>query len=316
MSVKTDTAQKSAVQAKESKKFNLAYAVIACAAFVLIALAIISSYYAKTFVMFSPEKVALQYVKNTMGADGYDALKYTILSKDDKMGNYLRENYMKVYVEKNKDAEAPKLTAEESGEKLTEILDKMYPSFVVLTNTYGFEKYDDLFSKYFALYATEHKAIYGHDIITYDDMFAAIEGNLATYISENAYRCELAYGKGEEYASKYLGKDKTITSEEEEENPYSAGYSILTEAAVEKEYTDDEVNSYIGSLSDSAKKSYSDFKIDVNDISAVTVIKVTCSYTGEGNTELINLTNAGLASNPTELTLVKIGSQWYVDITA
>lgn len=51
--------------------------------------------------MFSPEKVAEQYVENTAENDGYDALKYTVLIKNTKFGNFISENYMDKYIDEN-----------------------------------------------------------------------------------------------------------------------------------------------------------------------------------------------------------------------
>ena len=59
--------------------------------------------------MFSPEKVAEQYVENTAENDGYDALKYTVLIKNTKFGNFISENYMDKYIDEN--ATAPAMTA-------------------------------------------------------------------------------------------------------------------------------------------------------------------------------------------------------------
>ena len=316
MSAKTKTKNVAEEQKKESKKFNVTYAVTATIAFVVVAAILITTYYTSNYVMFSPEKVARQYVMNTVDYDGYDALKYSVMSVSDKMGNYLRENYMKQYVEAHKDEEAPKLTADEAGEKLTEILDTMYPSFVKLVNEYGFEKYDELFTQYFKEYALVHNAVYGNDIMSYDDMFAAIEGNLATYMDTFKYQRETLYGKGEEYAHTYIGADKTITEDELKDNPYSAGFYIDTEASVVKEYSDSEVKSYVDSLSPDAVAAYKKFGIDTSKIKAVTTVKVTNTLTGEGDKDAIDTVNKIFEATPSTLTLVKIGSQWYVDITA
>lgn len=299
---------------QESKKFNVTYAIVSVVSFIVVAAGLITYYYVSHFIMFSPEKVARQYVMNTVEGDGYDALKYSTMSINQKMGDYLREHYINQYV-KEDDGSAPKLTAEEEGEKLTAILDKMYPEFVLLNDTVGFENYDEFFSTYFAEYQKAHKEIYGHDFITDEDMFTCIEGNLSTYLEVKKLENETLYGKGEEYAKKYLTENKTVTEEELEENPYIAGYYIDTEAGeavIEKDEA--KVKEYIASLTDSQKKAYESFGINTDDISAYAVVKVTNTLTGEGDKAAIDGKNAEFSAADTQLTLIKIGSQWYVDI--
>ncbi|MCR4563413.1 MAG: hypothetical protein K5755_02105 [Clostridiales bacterium] len=300
---------------QESKKFNLTYAIVSVIAFIVVAAGLITYYYISHFIMFSPEKVAGQYVMNTVEGDGYDALKYSTMSVNQKMGDYLREHYINQYVKEN-DGTATELTAEEEGEKLTLILDKMYPVFVKLNDEVGFENYDELFSTYFEEYVKAHKEIYGHDFISDEDMFTCIEGNLSTYLEVRKLENETLYGNGEEYAKKYLTADKTVTEEELEENPYIAGYHIETlvnEITVEKDSP--AVKAYIDSLSGSQKKAYETFGINSDEISAYAKVKVSNKLTGNnGYKTEIDKKNAEFSANPTELTLIKIGSQWYVDI--
>ncbi|MBO4339312.1 MAG: hypothetical protein J5877_05280 [Clostridia bacterium] len=296
---------------QESKKFNITYAVVSVIAFIVVAAGLITYYYISHFIMFSPEKVARQYVMNTVEGDGYDALKYSTMSVSKKMGDYLREHYINQYVKEN-DGSAPALTAEEEGEKLTEILEKMYPEFVLLNDTVGFENYDEFFSTYFAEYQKAHKEIYGHDFISDEDMFTCIEGNLSTYLNIIKFQNESLYGNGDQYARKYLG---TKNTENDEDDPYIAGYYIDTEATeinIEKDSA--KVKSYIDSLSDSQKKAYESFGINTDDITAYAVVKVTNTISGEGDKAAIDKQNKEFSASPAELTLIKIGSQWYVDI--
>lgn len=295
---------------QENKKFNLTYAVVSVIAFIVVAAGLITYYYISHFIMFSPEKVAGQYVMNTVEGDGYDALKYSTMSVNQKMGDYLREHYINQYVKEN-DGTAPKLTAEQEGEKLTAILEKMYPEFVLLNDTVGFENYDELFSTYFEEYVKAHKEIYGNDFISDEDMFTCIEGNLATYIEVQKLQNETLYGNGKEYADKYL----TIGAKTDEDDPYIAGYHIETlinEITIEKDSS--KIKAYVDSLSDSQKKAYESFGINTDDISAYATVTVRNAVTGEGEKAVIDEQNADFSANPTVLTLIKIGSQWYVDI--
>ncbi len=295
---------------QENKKFNLTYAVVAVVTFIVVAAGLITYYYVSKYIMFSPEKVARQYVMNTVEGDGYDALKYSTMSINQKMGDYLREHYINQYVKEN-DGTAPELTAEEEGEKLTAILEKMYPEFVRLNEEVGFENYDEFFSTYFADYQKAHKEIYGNDFISDEDMFTCIEGNLATYLEYLKVENESLYGNGRDYADKYL----TARTEEDEDDPYIAGYYIDTE--VKDIWIDDDslgISNYYSALSDSQKKAYESFGIKEEDISAYAIVTLENTVTGEGDDAQIKSQNADFWANPTELTLIKIGSQWYVDI--
>jgi hypothetical protein len=297
----------------ESKKFNVTYAVIAVVSFIVIAGILISAYYISNFIMFSPEKVAKQYVMNVVEGDGYDALKYSTMSVSQKMGDYLRKNYINQYV-KESDGSSPELTAEEAGEKLTDILDKMYPVFTSLSDEVGFENYDGLFPAYFAEYQKAHNEIYGNDYISDEDMFTCIEGNLSTYLKDRKIENEALYGKGLEYALKYLDGDGALSDEDSKE-VYIAGYYIDTEVAeiiIEADAL--YVENYYNALSESQKKAYESFGINAGDISACATVKVVNTLSGEGDEAVIKEKNAEFAANPTELTLIKIGSQWYVDI--
>jgi len=300
----------------ESKKFNITYAVVAVISFILVAAGLITYYYVSHFIMFSPEKVARQYILNRIEGDGYDALKYSNMSVKQKMGDYLRENYINQYVkEPGKDEKLPVLTAEEEGEKLTLLLDTMYPIYQRLESEYGYENFDEFFSEYFKSFADVYKNIYGHDYMTDEEMFACIEGNLALSIEESKLENESNIGKGKEYAEKYLGKNKTVTEKELEESPYMSGYLIDVQAK-DAVIRDDRafVEEYIGNLSDSAKKKYESFGIDFSDIKAIATVEVNVTVSGEGDQEIIKNLNEMFKESPFKVKLIKIGSQWYVDI--
>ena len=223
-----------------TKKFDVTYAIVSVIAIIVLFSVLVTAYYKNNYIMFSPEKVAEQYVENTAENDGYDALKYTVLIKNTKFGNFISENYMDKYIDEN--ATAPAMTAEEEGEKLTLLLDRMYPVFTDLVDLYGFENYDKLFSEYFAAYVPCYEEIYGNKAFTTDDMFSALEGNLGSYMDEYAYNCEVLYGKGKEYADYYLGENKAVLWDDDER--YRAGYTITAETSLVRECDDDEVKAY------------------------------------------------------------------------
>lgn len=316
MAVKEKKAKKTediVPQEKVSKKFEKTYMLFAIIAVIVVFVLVIMAYFSKTYVMFSPEKVAVQYSQNTAKLDGYDALKYTVMIKDQKLGDFMTKNYMSQYVKEYAKGEAPEVTAEEEGAKLSQILGEMYPVFFDLMKNYGYQKYDYVFAFYFNEYCYQHIKVYGNDYITTDDMFAAFEGNVASYANDYAIHCETVYGKGADFADKYLGLGK---SELADDDIYSPGYTISIDAKVIKEYSEDEVKGYVNSFSDEQKASYSKFGIDLNGINGVAEIETTKTLSGEGDSAAIAEKNEEWKEHPETLTLVKIGSMWYVDITA
>lgn len=300
---------------KVSKKFEATYFVFAIIAVIIMFSVIVTLYFNKNYVMFSPDKVAKQYMLNVAGEDGYDAMKYTTLIKNSKFGDFISKNYMEQYKKEDENSEAPVLSAEEQGEKLTEILDGMMPVFTDLVETYGFENYDELFTQYFAKYYELHHSVYGHDFMTTDDMFAAFEGNLASYTSGFAYDRECVYGNGQEYAEKYLGSGKADLNDDD---IYSAGYKINIDIASSTTFSDAEVKEYIDEIKSNPIKSasYERFGFSPDEIAAVQKVCVVKDITGNGDAQAIERKNEEYAEHPTQLMIVKIGSQWYVDISA
>lgn len=302
---------------KENKtaKFDTTFMIIAIIAITFFLVIAVTTYFRSTFVMYTPEKVATQYMKNVAAQDGYDAMKYTITIKNSKLGDFIVENYMNKYANQDKKVKAPELSAEEQGKNLTLILNTMYPVFTDLVEQYGFSQYDKLFTEYFAKYYEVHHIVYGHDIITTDDMFDAFEGNVSTYTNEYAYDCEKGFGKGSEYAEKYLGRGKASLADDD---LYSAGYLITIKTDSKTEYTQQQVEEYRNDIKNNADRlSYYDrYNLSVDDISEVCTINAVEGISGEGDRNIIDTKNAEFKEHPTKLTLVKIGSQWYVDITA
>ena len=125
---------------------------------------------------------------------------------------------------------------------------------------------------------------------------------------------EVLYGKGKEYADYYLGKNKAVLSDDDEK--YSAGYTITADTSLVREYDDDEVKAYTSSLTSGQKAAYEHFGISANDISAVAEVKTVKVLSGVGDKDAIAQKNVEFAEHPEIITLVKIGHQWYVDFTA
>lgn len=316
MAVKTKQENTGVKTADENatKKFDVTYMLITIIAMVVILVVAVSAYYKSTFVMFSPDKVAKQYEINIAAMDEYDAMKYTVMIKDAKLGDFIYDNYMEKYVPKDgEEVKTEPLTAEEEGKKLSEILDAMYPVFCDLTETYGFSDYDSLLTKYFEIYNNEYRRIYGNGNVSRDSMFSAFEGNATKYSESFKMNFESVYGNGSEYAEKYLGSGKATLADDD---IYSPGYGISLKTKVVKEYSGDEVSTYIQSLTDGQKKAYEAFGISADEIKEVVEVEAVKTLRGDGDQNAISEKNAEWEKHPDNVTIVKIGSQWYVDFTA
>lgn len=269
---------------KKKKGFNLKlygiFAILLTAA-VLGALTFFT--YTARYTAFDPEKMAVAYVDTIAQAgDGYNAFKDTLLSKDMKFGDYIRQNYIYPVVYENyKPGDSTKglkglndeslkgeKTLNDNGELEGQVIDTMYPVFVRLVEeNNGFDSYDAIFTQYIAQLQTVRENIFGDTYFDDEAFFTAFESNLAAY-----------------------GESLTGTKDE-----YDANTGVQTKIA--------SVGAY-------QEKYGEDYKIEVVSVGKTEnsenkcTVSVTVNVNGEAEVE--NL----------PVTLVKIGRSWYVDNTA
>lgn len=171
-------------ETKEKKGFKAgAYAVFA-GIFVAVVLVVITIFaFTTRYTAFSPSKVAQAYVDTIVQTgDGYNAYKNTLVSKNQKFGDFIRNAYMSPYV--NEDAEQAEFVGtgtEEEMNAIDEVYETMYDYYVELLNTYGLDDYDAVFSNYFAKLAEVRKTVYNDDYMDTDFMFGAFESNVSSY---------------------------------------------------------------------------------------------------------------------------------------
>ena len=239
--------------------------------------------YTSRYTAFDPEKMAVAYVDTiAQTGDGYNAYKDTLLSKDMKFGDYIRQNYINPVIYENyKPGDSTKglkglndealkgeKTLNDNGELEGQVIDEMYPVFVKLVEeNNGFDNYDVIFSQYIEELQTVRRDVFGDQYFDDEAFFKAFESNLAAY-----------------------GESLTGTEDE-----YDANTGVQTKIAS------------VGAYQECYGEEY---KIEV--------VSAGIART-EGNTCVVNvnvLVNGQTAVENLPVTLQRIGRSWYVDNTA
>lgn len=183
--------------ANEKKEFNYGlYAAAAIISVIVVIVVITALTFSSKYIALDAEKVAVNYADTlAQRGDGYNAYKYSILSKDSKYGDFIRVNYMYPLISTDytpgadmkkldglhKDSHKSETTINDDGSLAGKLSDAMYPYYVELIETVGWDNYDAFFTGYFNRLIEERKAIFGDDYMTDSIMFTALEANVATY---------------------------------------------------------------------------------------------------------------------------------------
>lgn len=297
--------------AKEKKGFN--YTLYALIAFILVA-AILAATTVITFkskyLAFNSEELAVNYVDTVaQTGDGYNAYKFTLSSKSDKYGDYIRKYYMYPLIypgyeagmdgdafdalkENGYDTDAHKsdTTLKDNGTLAGQLADRMYPYYVELMKTYSWDNYDAVYTNYFNRLVEERKAIFGDDYLSDEVMFTALEANVE------------AYGKALTGTEKELAADEKTVIQEESTGLYQVKYGedYKLTATAEPAKAIEDLDAYKASLNADVLKTYG---VEIDDISAAAT--VTVNVTLEDGTVIATV----------DVNEVKIGNTWYVDNT-
>ena len=182
------------------KEFNLK--IYAAVTFFVIAglLATITvATYKSRYNGFSPEKTAVAFVQSIVETgDGYNAYKNTIVSKNYKYGDFIREYYMYpvIYSECdykpgddrdnlkgfNDDSYKGEKTLNDDGTLSGQVIDTMYDYYVDLMKKYkGWDNYNGVFTDYFKKLCQVREEVFGDKYMTDEIMFTALESNVRTY---------------------------------------------------------------------------------------------------------------------------------------
>lgn len=284
---------------ENKKEFNTKlYAVIV---FIVVA-AILATTTVVTFktkyVAFHPDQVAQNYVDNIVQkGDGYDAYKYTLVSKNSKFGDFIIENYMKPYVNDGENVKLSKASQDEQDQKgdgkaKEKFYDTMYKYYVNVVHKYGYDDYDSIFKDYFKECAKQRKAIYKDDYMSTEVMFGVFEANVATY-GDSLTGTEDVYDENTKVkiSSKSTGVYQKL---------YGDDYKITCTTTSCKALSNDEKAAYIKTMNTDMLKTY---EVSTNDIKAVDKCTVTAKL------------EDGKTIAEQELYCVQIGNSWYVDNT-
>lgn len=189
--------------AKVKKEFNTKiYAVVAFFLVLAFLVGVCSITFKNKYNGFDPEKIAIAYTETIVNrGDGYNAYKNTLVSKNYKYGDYIREYYMYplIYAESNyqvgMDTDSLKglnsedyigeKTKNDNGALAGEVIDRMYPFYVqLITELKGWDSYNTFFTRYFAKLLEVREEVFGDKYMTDEIMFTVLEANVSSYGDE------------------------------------------------------------------------------------------------------------------------------------
>lgn len=263
--------------------------------------------YKSRYTAFNPEKTAIAFVQNIVETgDGYNAYKNALLSKNYKYGDYIREYYIYpvIYRESsytpgdnrdnlkgyNDDSFKSEKTLNDDGSLSGKVIEAMYPYYESLIEELGgWDNYDTFFTKYFEELCRVREEVFGDKYMTDEIMFTALEANVVTY-------GESLKGTEDEFDSN-TGVQTGVKSIGIYEKAFGEGYKFTYEIA--SSFGFESIEGYISEINKEALDSYKISGDDINDIKVCTV--------------LVKVNGKALATQ--EVTLVQIGSSWYVDNT-
>lgn len=315
-------------ETKEKKGFKAgAYSVIACVTVAVVLVLMTIFAFTIRYTAFSPEKVAQFYTDTVVQTgDGYNAYKNTLVSKNQKYGDFVINAYMLPYVNDGDDVKQADFVGtgtDEEAAAIDEVYNTMYDYYVELLSTCGLDHYDEFYNSYFAKLSEVRKAVYGDDYMDTEFMFGAFESNVDHY------------GKSLTGTEKKLAQDeKTVIQEESTgvyQEKFGKDYKFTTTVKECTELSADEAKAYVEAYSarikpvaesgaakadqfglvDADKKDTK--KSDMTDAFA----KLDCSEDIDSVAKAtVDVTlEDGTVVATQELYVVKIGNSWYVDDT-
>ncbi|WP_177917272.1 hypothetical protein [uncultured Eubacterium sp.] len=301
--------------------YGLAAAVIT--AVILIGLTVYA--FTSGYDAFSPEKTAQNYADTIVQTgDGYNALKISLVSKEQKFGSFVTNAYMSPYVNDNsgkkkgeKKVEQNELIgtgSDEEAQMLDTIYSTMYDYYEELMKTVGLQNYDEFYSLYFAKLKEVRVAVLQDDYMDTDFMFSVFESNVQTYANKLTGTQE-----------KLAADEKTVIQKASTgiyQELYGKDYKLTTTVTDTKELSADEVKAYVTGYKDRvvpiSKKNEaladtlddeksSEMKAAFDNLNVTDKIEAV----DECTVEVTNQNGDVVAS--TKVYVVRIGNSWYVD---
>lgn len=227
-------------ETKEKKGFRAgAYAVISGVLVAVVLVGITIFAFTSRYTAFSPDKVAQAYVDTIVQTgDGYNSYKNTLVSKNQKFGNFVINAYMAPYV--NEDAPQAEFVGsgtEEEMAAIDEVYNTMYDYYLDLLNRYGLDNYDAVFSNYFAKLTEVRRTVYKDEYMDTEFMFGAFESNVSEY------------GKSLTGTAEEIAQDgKTVLQEKTTgtyQTMYGEDYRLTARVTDTTALSADEVSAYI-----------------------------------------------------------------------
>ncbi len=183
---------------KNKKGLNLKLYGIFAIIIVAVILSALTFYtFTARYTAFDPVKTAVAYVDTIVQTgDGYNACKSTLLSKDMKFGDFIRQTYINPVVYENyKPGESTKglkglnddslkgeKTLNDNGELEGKVIDTMYPFFVnLIESNGGFDNFHAIFTQYIAELQRVREDVFGDRFFNDEAFFTAFEANLSAY---------------------------------------------------------------------------------------------------------------------------------------
>ena len=295
--------------AKENKKFNYGLYAVAVFVIVTVVLVLIATFTFKSkYVAFDTEKVAVNYTDTiAQKGDGYNAYKFTLVSKNEKYGDFIRQQYIYPVVYPgyevgmdsnafkelkakgfNTDEHKSDATKNDDGSLAGKLAEEMYSYYVELVETYGWDDYDAVFTNYINKLVEVRKEVFGDDYMSDEVVFTALEANVASYGDSLTGTKAVT----DETSGVTTGKDTTGLYQ----TAYGENYKLTATAKETEEITD--LDTYKSALNADALASYG---VSVDDITAAAAVTVDVAL--EDGTVIATV----------KVYEVKIGSTWYVD---
>lgn len=273
---------------------------------------------------FSPEKVAQSYVDTIVQTgDGYNALKVSLVSKNQKFGSFVTNAYMAPYINDGDGKKGTKKVeqnpeigtgSDEEAELLDTVYNTMYDYYEELMKTVGLQNYDEFYSAYFAKLKEVRVDVLQDDYMSSDFMFSVFESNVQTYADKLTGTQE-----------KLAADEKTVLQKATTgiyQEMYGKDYKLTATVKETKELTADEVKAYAEeyknrvvplaqkneSIADSLDEEKSEAMKDAFDkLNSADQFDAV----DECTTEVTNQNGDVVAT--VSVYVVKIGNSWYVD---
>ena len=294
--------------ANVKKEFNTKiYAVVAFVLVLAFLVGVCSITFKSKYNGFDPEKIAIAYTETIVNrGDGYNAYKNTLVSKNYKYGDYIREYYMYplIYAESNYQAGMDisglqglnsesymgEKTKNDEGNLDIEVADRMYPYYIqLMTELNGWDKYNTFYIKYFAKLLEVREQVFGDRYMTEEIMLWTLEANVSMYGDKLAGTAPV------------MDKNTTVLIEEAIPGIYHKKYGIFYSFSYSVTETKDiTLEEYYEHVDEGTFKTY---KISADDITAVKAITIKVEESDETVVEAW------------KVLVVKADGRWYVDNT-